>query len=547
MYEEFFSFQGSPFRLAPDPKFFFGSKSHNKAMAYLHYGLRQAEGFIVITGEIGAGKSILIGHLLDQLDRSNILAANLVTPNLSPEDLLSQILSAFRIEPAAKGRSAEIEAFEDFLFDQMNHGRRVLLVVDEAQNLPLKTLEELRVLSNLNYEGTPLFQVFLVGQPDFRETMARSDMEQLRQRVIATYHLEPMSREDTEKYIEHRLKQVGWDGDPTFANDAYAAIHAATGGVPRKIHKLCNRALLYCSVEKLHKADGAVIAAVLADLAAEQSATAPEDRDGEKLDFDAKAAADAAKVALGPPPLVNEARPIRARTVKPIHVGAEHVEMHMAPTFIQASPTLEPARTANEGPVMTMEKPGAAPETATAPSEANAALSADSTSVFDRLRGAKKSPKAAKTAAPEAPVAPLFASIEEPKPATDAPPPRSATLDEVADAIAAARPSRQSLDSVDDAEFREVAAEPEEAAETGDGPEAEEPPVAAIEGEGWKKSVVMSINDTREELKRAHDSVARLRRQLTEIDRRRRKRRVQIAASLDRAESLLNDFQNTWR
>lgn len=119
MYEEFFRFSGSPFRLAPDPKFFFGTKSHNKAMAYLHYGLRQAEGFIVITGEIGAGKSMLIGHLLDQLDRSNIIAANLTTPNLAPEDLLAHILSAFRVEASGKGKAADIEAFEDFLFDQI--------------------------------------------------------------------------------------------------------------------------------------------------------------------------------------------------------------------------------------------------------------------------------------------------------------------------------------------------------------------------------------------------------------------------------------------
>ena len=173
MYEEYFQFSTSPFRLNPDPKFFFGSRSHNKAMAYLHYGLRQAEGFIVITGEIGAGKSMLIGHLIDQLDRSNVVAANLLTTNLEPSALLSHILSAFRIEPAGTGESAAIEAFEDFLFDQMNRGRRVLLIVDEAQNLPARTIEELRMLSNMDYEGTPLFQVFLIGQPEFRTILSK--------------------------------------------------------------------------------------------------------------------------------------------------------------------------------------------------------------------------------------------------------------------------------------------------------------------------------------------------------------------------------------
>ncbi len=500
MYEEFFSFSGSPFRLAPDPKFFFGSKSHNKAMAYLHYGLRQAEGFIVITGEIGAGKSILIGHLLDQLDRSSVLAANLVTPNLAPEDLLSHVLSAFRIEPAGAGKTAEIEAFEDFLFDQMNHGRRVLLVVDEAQNLPLKTLEELRVLSNLEYGGTPLFQVFLVGQPDFRDTMARADMEQLRQRVIATYHLEPMLREETAKYIEHRLGFVGWDGDPKFSNDAYDAIHAATGGVPRKIHKLCNRVLLFCCVEGKHQAAAADVSAVLTDMSAEQR-TAPSPSEPEAMEFDADAA-----------------------TAIAAHVAAEAEAPAKAPDMIEEPVNEKEATMKHRAPEKPVE-PGAveaAPESLG--------------SVFDRLRATRKTAKAESV------------KIVEPAPAVDAPrPPKAATLDDVASAIAAARTTRPGEAEFEDAEFREIADGASDATGTDAIDGAAEPPPLVEGAEGWKKSVVLSINDTRDELKRAHQSVTRLRRQLTEIDRRRRKRRVQIAASLDRAESLLAEFQNAWR
>ncbi|MFZ5616664.1 MAG: XrtA/PEP-CTERM system-associated ATPase [Pseudomonadota bacterium] len=499
MYEEFFSFNGSPFRLAPDPKFFFGSKSHNKAMAYLHYGLRQAEGFIVITGEIGAGKSMLIGRLLDQLDRSNVLAANLVSPNLAPEDLLSHILSAFRIEPSGAGKAAEIEAFEDFLFDQMNHGRRVLLVVDEAQNLPLKTLEELRVLSNLEYDGTPLFQVFLVGQPDFRETMARPDMEQLRQRVIATYHIDPMSREDTEKYIGHRLACVGWGGDPKISKDAYDAIYAATGGVPRKVHKLCNRALLHLAVEKLHAADGAVIAAVLADMAAEQSAAAPADREAAEEEFDLAAAMKGAARA-------SEAPSVVARTVEPIRVEPARVDLHAATET--AAKEIEAGIAA-----MALAREESAPVGA-------AGASASAASVFDRLRAGRSSAKAQTRASEDA---------------EDVRPPKSATLDDVANAIAAARPTRNMGEVPIDAPVGELF--------TG----AVAPPPPVDETEGWKRSVVHSINDTREELKRAHDSVAQLRRQLTDIDRRRRKRRIEIAASLDRAESLLAEFQNAWR
>jgi putative secretion ATPase (PEP-CTERM system associated) len=506
MYEERFGFSGSPFRLAPDPKFFFGSKSHNKAMSYLHYGLRQAEGFIVITGEIGAGKTMLIGHLLDQLDRSNIVAANLLTPNLEAADLLSHILSAFRIEAAGEGKAAEIEAFEDFLFDQLNHGRRVLLVVDEAQNLPLKTLEELRVLSNMDYDGTPLFQVFLVGQPDFRETMARPDMEQLRQRVIATYHLEPMLRDETEAYIKHRLSQVGWTQTPAFSADAFDAIFAATGGLPRKIHKLCNRVLLFAAVENLVRIDGAAVETVLADLIAEQKA-------GERID-----AAEA-----------------------------------FAPVAAPAAAVVQPADAAGKGEKAvetTIEPPATQPESAAPKSAAPVGAS-----VFDRLKAGRAKP------APK-PLAEAEADAAAPKPAT---------LDDVATAIAAARIAQRDQQIAD---IRDRAAEviapdaapppprPFASAAIDAGPvadlevdagadfdsaEADGAPSFHADPAAWKASVAASINDTREELRRAHQSVARLRRQLTEIDSRRRRRREQIEASLGRAETLLTEIRNAWR
>ena len=262
MVEEYFGFSGPPFKLSPDSKFFFGSKSHNKAMAYLHYGLRQAEGFIVITGEIGAGKSTLIEHMLDQLNRTNVSAAHLLTSNLGSEELLSHILSSFQIEAARQGRVAELEAFEDFLYDNINRGRRVLLVVDEVQNLPIETLEELRMLSNITHQGSPLFQVFLVGQPEFRETLARSDMEQLRQRIIASYHLEALDGEETRNYIEHRLAVVGRVEEPHFTQEAFDLIHDLTNGIPRRINSLCTRLILFCSLEQRTLINSAVVHAV---------------------------------------------------------------------------------------------------------------------------------------------------------------------------------------------------------------------------------------------------------------------------------------------
>ena len=256
MYEDHFSLSGAPFKLNPDPKFFFGSRSHNKAMAYLHYGLKQAEGFIVITGPIGSGKTMVISQLLDQLTSSNVIAAQLLTSNIEPEELLDHVLSAFRIEPEGEGRTGKLEAFEDYLFDQLNRGRRVLLIMDEAQNLPFETLEELRMLSNLDYDGTPLFQVFLVGQPEFRDVLQSQRLEQLRQRVIASYHLENLSLEETKEYIFHRLSVTGWREDPTFSDDALEAIFAETGGRPRRINTVCNRIMLYCSIEDKHDVTG---------------------------------------------------------------------------------------------------------------------------------------------------------------------------------------------------------------------------------------------------------------------------------------------------
>ena len=277
MYESHFGFTASPFKLNPDPKFFFGSRSHNKAMAYLHYGLKQAEGFIVVTGPVGSGKTMVIGQLLDQLNVSNVVAAQLITSNIDPDELLSQILSAFRIEPESQGRTGELEAFEDYLFDQLNRGKRVLLIVDEAQNLPFKTLEELRMLSNIDYDGTPLFQVFLVGQPEFRETMQSAELEQLRQRVIASYHLESLEAEELREYILHRLSIAGWRGRPNFEDDAFEEILMATNGLPRRINTLTNRLLLYCALEKKDTINAEIVTIVKNELEAEKLAARGED------------------------------------------------------------------------------------------------------------------------------------------------------------------------------------------------------------------------------------------------------------------------------
>jgi putative secretion ATPase (PEP-CTERM system associated) len=269
MYEGFYNLTAPPFRLSPDPRFFYASRGHTKAMSYLRYGLHQAEGFIVITGDVGTGKSTLVNALLAELDQTRVLPAQIVSTNIDADDAVRLIVSAYKLKPPATDKATLLRSFEAFLAEQHRAGRRVLLVVDEAQNLPLRTIEELRMLSNFNVDGRPLFQSFLLGQPQFKAVVANPNLEQLRQRVIASYHLEPMSADETRDYIEHRLNMVGWTGRPSFSEQAYALIHETMGGVPRRINTLCNRLLLYGALEKLNHFDRRVVETLISDLKGE--------------------------------------------------------------------------------------------------------------------------------------------------------------------------------------------------------------------------------------------------------------------------------------
>ncbi|ENO90606.1 XrtA/PEP-CTERM system-associated ATPase [Thauera linaloolentis] len=244
MYESFFKFKGKPFQLNPDPTFFYGSRGHKRAMAYLEYGLHQSEGFIVITGEIGAGKTTIVRSLLEQLDPSHVIAANLVSTQIDASDMLRMVAAAFGVPGRNLDKAGLLLALETFLVSVAASGKRALLIVDEAQNLTPAAVEELRMLSNFQLEDHALLQSFLVGQPEFRDIMQRGEMQQLRQRVIASYHLGPLDSQETRGYIEHRLGHVGWNGDPIFEPGAYTAIYGHTGGIPRKINTLCDRLLL---------------------------------------------------------------------------------------------------------------------------------------------------------------------------------------------------------------------------------------------------------------------------------------------------------------
>jgi general secretion pathway protein A len=266
MYAEFYHLKGLPFQLTPDPRFFFGSAGHTKAMAHLTYGLHQGEGFIIITGEVGAGKTTIVDLLLSQLDRSSCVAAKIVTTQLGGDDMLRMVAASFGLYQAGMEKAAILRRIEDFVAANAKAKKRSLLIVDEAQNLSTAALEELRMLSNLVVGGTVPLQSFLLGQPQFRASLASPELDQLRQRVIASYHLGPMSEVETKAYILHRLKTVGWQNDPVLSEDVFTSVYHETGGIPRRINTLFSRALLFGYLEERHALDASVVAQVAAEL-----------------------------------------------------------------------------------------------------------------------------------------------------------------------------------------------------------------------------------------------------------------------------------------
>jgi general secretion pathway protein A len=253
MYESFFGLTGKPFQLNPDPSFFYGSRGHKRAFAYLEYGLYQSEGFIVITGDIGAGKTTIVRSLLEQLDSSKVVAVQIVSTQLEADDMLRAVGTAFGLPVRSVDKAILLASLEAFLCELVTAKKRALLVVDEAQNLPPGAIEELRMLSNFQLGDQALLQSFLVGQPELRAMMQSPQMQQLRQRVIASYHLGPLDKGETQGYIEHRLKHVGWKDDPRFDPACFDLIHALTGGIPRRINTLCNRLLLATFLAERHE------------------------------------------------------------------------------------------------------------------------------------------------------------------------------------------------------------------------------------------------------------------------------------------------------
>lgn len=256
VYKSCYHLKEQPFRLSPDHRFSFGHRTYDDARSYLKYAINEGEGFVVITGAPGTGKTTLIGSLLSEIDDDRVNVATLTNSQLDTNNLVKRVAFSFGLNVSGENNSSHLWKLERFLIEQNNSNRRCILIVDEAQGLDEESLEELRLLSNLQYNHKLLLQVFLVGQEALLDKVRAPGMEQLHQRLIAASHLQPLEPDETEAYVEHRLKQVGWNHDPELTPETLGLIHKFSGGVPRRINLICHRLFLRGGLEQKHHLDG---------------------------------------------------------------------------------------------------------------------------------------------------------------------------------------------------------------------------------------------------------------------------------------------------
>ncbi|MBI4115858.1 MAG: AAA family ATPase [Candidatus Omnitrophica bacterium] len=264
MYESFFGLKESPFNITPDPRFIYLSRHHLEALSNLLYGIESRRGFIEITGEVGAGKTTLCRTLLQET-QGRVHSAFIFNPKLSEVELLQGIVEDFGITPKGKRRKDYFDALNRFLLQELEKGMNATLIIDEAQNLSPRALEQIRLLSNLETTREKLLQIVLVGQPELHDLLARPDLKQLRQRIVVRYHLRALDQEDTAKYIAHRLRVAGSE-DQFFTPEAIERIYALSEGVPRIINVLADRALLGAFIKEFRIVEAAQIEEAQSDL-----------------------------------------------------------------------------------------------------------------------------------------------------------------------------------------------------------------------------------------------------------------------------------------
>jgi type II secretory pathway predicted ATPase ExeA len=243
MYKAFYGLKDNPFSIQPDPEYLYFGRRHTYAYAMMEYGIKDKAGFIVISGEIGCGKTTLVRHLLNNLS-SNLTVGLVYNTHREIADLLEWIMLAFGLPYEGLSRVALYDVFQRFLIEQYGMGKSVLLIVDEAQNINPDALESLRMLSNINADKHQLLQIMLVGQPQLKAMLARPDLAQFAQRIAVDFHIKPFELDDVKNYIQHRLEVAGRD-KPLFTPEAYSRIFEASRGIPRRINILCNTAMIY--------------------------------------------------------------------------------------------------------------------------------------------------------------------------------------------------------------------------------------------------------------------------------------------------------------
>ncbi len=253
MYVKYFNFNGKPFGLNPDPKFFFNSHTHKRALSCLGYGLGQGQGFVVITGDTGTGKTTVMSALMHMLSQTNIITARIINTQLQSEEMLRYVAAELGLPFEDLSKVGLLKSVESFLEDCRSKGKRIVVIVDEAQNLSKSAVEELRMLMNLVVGNEPLLEFVLLGQTSLQEKLYTEAFEPLRQRIVTSYHLEKLDEEETKAYIIQRLRTVGWIGDPDLSPSAFIAIYEQTSGIPAKINMLCGKVLQAACLNDSHE------------------------------------------------------------------------------------------------------------------------------------------------------------------------------------------------------------------------------------------------------------------------------------------------------